>query len=68
MAMPTNSTKIIYEEAKQLLKELYKGIPIRLIGIRVGGLSHKNEVQLSIFDTKTNEKQEKLDHVYYLDI
>lgn len=60
---PTNSTKIIYEEAKKLLQELYKGTPIRLIGIRIDGLSHKDEVQLSIFDTKTNEKQEKLDTV-----
>lgn len=59
----TNSTKIIYEEAKKLLKELYKGVPIRLIGIRVDGLSRKDEVQLSIFDTKTNEKQERLDLV-----
>lgn len=61
--MPTNSTKIIYEEAKQLLEELYKGVPIRLIGVRVDGLSHKGEIQLSIFDTKPNEKQEKLDAV-----
>ena len=60
---PTNSTKIIYEEAKKLLQELFKGIPIRLIGIRVDGLSDKDEMQLSIFDTKQNEKQEKLDKV-----
>lgn len=59
----TNSTKIIYEEAKKLLKELYKGIPIRLIGVRVDGLSKKDEMQLSIFDNKNNEKQEKLDNV-----
>lgn len=59
----TNSTKVIYEEAKKLLQELYKGVPIRLIGIRVDGLTHKEEVQLSMFDTKSNEKQEKLDAV-----
>lgn len=59
----TNSTKIIYEEAKKLLQELYKGVPIRLIGIRVDGLTHKEEVQLSMFDTKGNERQEKLDAV-----
>ena len=63
LALATNSTKIIYEEAKRLVQELYKGIPIRLIGIRVDGLSQKDEVQLSIFDTKQNEKQEKLDAV-----
>lgn len=59
----TNSTKIIYSEAKKLLQELYKGIPIRLIGIRVDGLSRKDEIQLSIFDTTNNDKQEKLDKV-----
>lgn len=61
--MPTNSTKIIYEEAKKLLKELYKGNPIRLIGIRVDNLTSKEEIQLSIFDNTNNEKQEKLDNV-----
>ena len=61
--MPTNSTKVIFCEAKKLLEELYKGIPIRLIGIRVDNLTSKDEVQLSIFDNKTNEKQEKLDTV-----
>jgi len=61
--MPTNSTKIIYEEAKRLLKELHKGVPIRLIGIRVDNLSNKEEMQLSIFDNTNNEKQEKLDNV-----
>lgn len=63
MEEATNSTKIIYEEAKELLKELYKGIPIRLIGIRVDNLSNKDEIQLSMFDNKKNEKQEKLDGV-----
>ena len=63
MDMATNSTKIIYDEAKKLLKELYKGVPIRLIGIRVDGLSHKDEIQLSIFDNNKNDKQEKIDAV-----
>lgn len=63
MGLPTNSTKIIYEEAKELLKELYKGVPVRLIGVRVDNLCKKEEMQLSIFDTKQNEKQEKLDKV-----
>jgi len=63
LVMPTSSTKIIYEEAKKLLQELYKGIPIRLIGLRVDGLTHKEEMQLSLFDNHKNEKQEKLDGV-----
>lgn len=63
MESATNSTKIIYEEAKRLLNELYRGIPIRLIGVRVDNLSNKDEIQLSIFDNSQNEKQEKLDNV-----
>lgn len=63
METATNSTKIIYEEAKKLLEELYKGIPIRLIGVRVDGLSKKDEIQISLFDNKQNEKQEKIDLV-----
>lgn len=63
MEVATSSTKIIYEEAKKLLKELYKGVPIRLIGVRVDGLTNKDEMQLSIFDNSTNEKQEKIDKV-----
>ncbi len=63
MNFATNSTKIIYEEAKKLLKELYKDEPIRLIGIRVDDLLKKEEMQISIFDTKEKEKQEKLDEI-----
>ena len=59
----TDSTKIILEQAKRLLNTLYKGVPIRLIGVRVDGLTQKDEIQISLFDVKENEKQEKLDKV-----
>lgn len=62
LAMPTDNTKIIIEEAKKLLHELYKKEPIRLIGIRVDKLSNKEEIQLSLFDN-TCKKQSKLDKV-----
>lgn len=58
---PENTTKGIYNIAKELLKELHKGEPIRLIGIRVEKLSNKEEVQLSLFTSNDNKKQEKLD-------
>lgn len=63
MNISTNSTKIIYEIAKELLSELYNGTPIRLIGVRVDSLSNKEERQISLFDTNINEKQEKIDMV-----
>lgn len=61
--IPTSSTKIIYNEAKKLLEELYKGTPIRLIGVRVDNLCEKGEVQISLFDNKQEEKQNKIDYV-----
>ena len=58
---PTDSTKIIYDTAKKVLKELYKGEAIRLIGIKVDKLTSPNAQQISLFDTPKNEKQQKLD-------
>ena len=59
----TASTKEIIETAKEILKEMYKGEPIRLVGIRVDNLESKDEVQMSFFVDKTEQKQEKLDTV-----
>ena len=61
--MPTNSTKTIAEEAKKLLKQLYKGVPIRLLGVRVEHLCDTEEWQLSLFSCQTENKQQKLDKV-----
>lgn len=58
---PTNSTRKIYEEAKQLLKNLYVEIPIRLLGVRVDNLCEKDEMQISLFDANKDTKQEKID-------
>ncbi len=58
----TSSTKIIYEQAKKLMQELYsKGTRVRLIGVRVDDLLDERDKQISLFDNKQNEKQEKLD-------
>lgn len=60
----TSNTKNIYLEAKTLLEEMYiPGTQIRLIGMRVDNLIEKNEKQLSLFEEKDDEKQEKLDEV-----
>ena len=60
----TASTKEIYTKGKQLLEQLYKkGMSIRLIGLRVDNLVEKEQLQLSFFNNKDNEKQEKLDKV-----
>jgi len=59
----TDSTKIIQEMAKKLLKEIYKNQAIRLIGIRVDQLVEKEERQISLFENTENEKQKKIDSV-----
>lgn len=60
----TSSTKEIYTKAKQLLIQMYsKSIEIRLIGVRVDNLVEKEELQMSLFQDKINDKQEKLDNV-----
>ncbi len=57
----TDETKVIIENAKILLKELYTGDEIRLIGSRVDGLVNKEEMQLSLFDSSVNKKSVMLD-------
>ena len=56
----TDTTNDILDTAKELLKELYTGDLIRLIGVRVDGLVEKEELQLSIW-SKENSKNRKLD-------
>ncbi len=57
----TDSTNDILEASKELLRELYDGKMIRLIGIRVDGLVEKEEYQLSMFDKTDDTKDRKLD-------
>lgn len=57
----TDTTKDILDTAKELLRELYNGELIRLIGVRVDGLVEKNQMQLSMFDMPENTKNKKVD-------
>ncbi len=59
----TNITREIYVCAKQLLEELHKNRAVRLIGLKVDKLCYENEVQISLFDTNVDKKQEKLDKI-----
>lgn len=59
--VPTDSTKEIYQIAKELLQVLLRGREIRLLGVRVDNLSDREQKQISLFDVEKNEKQEKLD-------
>lgn len=58
LAFPTSNTKEIINNSKQILKTMYHGEAIRLVGLRVDNLEDKSEQQISFF---SNEKQDKLD-------
>lgn len=62
---PTNITKEIYEASKELLLALHQNRAVRLIGIQTSKLQDKDSMQLSIFEEKTNEKQEKIENVMH---
>lgn len=60
---PISNTKEIYSAAEKLLDEMFKqGLAIRLVGVRIDNLVQKNELQLSLFSSQSNEKQDKLDN------
>lgn len=57
----TDSTDEIYKNVSKIFKEMWKGEPIRLLGVRVTKLTSNEVYQSSIFDTDRNEKQRVLD-------
>lgn len=58
-----SNTKEIYIVAEELLNEMFKkGMAIRLVGMRVDNLVEKDQIQLSLFDDKTDEKQNTIDN------
>lgn len=60
----TSNTHLIYKKAKQLLTEMHnENNFIRLIGVRVDNLTDTQEVQLSLFNGKNEEKKEKIDSI-----
>jgi DNA polymerase-4 len=57
----TDSTKKIAEVACELFDELWKGEPLRHIGVRVSELCTNEFTQVTLFEEKDNEKYRKLD-------
>ena len=58
----TDSTEEIYRNVSKIFKAMWKGEPIRLLGVRVTKLTSNEVYQSSIFDTDKNEKQRLLDN------
>ena len=64
ISSPTNITSEIYREAVCVLKEMYNGYPVRLIGIRLDDLTSKKYYQTSLFDNiSSRENDSKVDKV-----
>lgn len=62
---PTNITKEIYKASRELLASLHQNRAVRLIGIQTSKLQGNDSMQLSMFEEKTNEKQEKIENVVH---
>lgn len=64
---PTNVTEEIYKNALVILRNGWRGEPLRLIGIRLSDFTVENMKQISFFDqekdTNTNQIQEVLDQI-----
>ncbi len=59
---PVDSTSEIYDHVRRLFDEGWKGEPLRLLGVSVSGLCGSGDcVQLSLFDSGSTEKNQKLD-------
>lgn len=60
----TNSTKTIRDNAMELVRELYKGDSIRLVGVSVSGLDRENISQLSFFEEENeDERNNEVEHL-----
>jgi DNA polymerase-4 len=58
---PTDSTMEISDIACQLFHEVWKGEPVRNLGLRVSELCSNEFMQVSIFDDKNKERKRSLD-------
>lgn len=58
---PISSNDDIYENACELLRSMWKGDPIRLVGVRVSDFTDKTYEQISLFEEV--DKKEKRDKV-----
>jgi len=60
---PVNTTEEIYKIAVNVLKNGWKGDPIRLLGVRLGGLTESKFKQFSLFDEVKDENIDKVQEV-----
>ena len=63
---PTNTTFVLWEEAKNIFEKWYSSnsTKIRLLGFGVSGLVNEGSSQRSLFSDPNEKKQKKLDSIY----
>ena len=57
----TDVTDIIFETAKQLIKESWHGEPLRLLGLSLSDIERDGFEQMSLFQDENKEKRKALD-------
>lgn len=57
----TDVTDVIYNTAKQLIKESWMGEPLRLVGLSVSDIDRDGFEQMSLFTDENKEKRKALD-------
>ncbi|MEN6385527.1 MAG: DNA polymerase IV [Phycisphaerales bacterium] len=64
--IPTNISKVLWQEAKKVFEQWYEtqGGELRLLGFGVGGLSHEGGGQKLLFTEPVDNKQKKIDEVF----
>lgn len=61
LGFTTNTTEIIYRNAKQLLYDMWNDKPVRLIGVSAGKAVREEFEQMSLFTDERTDKLKKLD-------
>lgn len=56
-----NTTNEIFDIAKRLVNEMWKKEPVRAMSVSLSDLSDKDSIQMSMFDIRDKEREEKLD-------
>ncbi len=61
LAVPTDSTSVLYQNACRLLKEFWDLTPVRLIGLRAARIQEDSYEQMSLFETEQSRKMKALE-------
>lgn len=61
LAVPTDSTSVLYQNACRLLREFWDLTPVRLIGLRTARIQEESYEQMSLFETEQSRKMKALE-------